>query len=120
VGRHWAAITLAWNKKEEELTEAEKTEIKKLNAAKNGATQYSKASTAKSVASDMENLLTAMAEGSEVAVNDLVDIWETLTGNTATDDNRRVMEQAIAGGWQSVAAYLQSVIASSGYSEELA
>lgn len=120
VGRHWAAITLAWNKKEEELTEAKKTEIKKLNAAKNGATQYSKASTAKSVASDMENLLTAMAEGSEVAVNDLVDIWETLTGNTATDDNRRVMEQAIAGGWQSVAAYLQSVIASSGYSEELA
>lgn len=120
VGQHWAAITLAWNKKEEELTEAKKTEIKKLNAAKNGATQYSKASTAKSVASDMENLLTAMAEGSEVAVNDLVDIWETLTGNTATDDNRRVMEQAIAGGWQSVAAYLQSVIASSGYSEELA
>lgn len=120
VGQHWAAITLAWNKKEEELTEVKKTEIKKLNAAKNGATQYSKASTAKSVASDMENLLTAMAEGSEVAVNDLVDIWETLTGNTATDNNRRVMEQAIAGGWQSVAAYLQSVIASSGYSEELA
>lgn len=120
VGQHWAAITLAWNKKEEELTEAEKTEIKKLNATKNGATQYSKASTAKSVASDMENLLTAMAEGSEVAINDLVDIWETLTGNTATDDDRRIMEQAIAGGWQSVAAYLQSVIASSGYSEELA
>lgn len=120
VGQHWAAITLAWNKKEEELTEVKKTEIKKLNAVKNGATQYSKASTAKSVASDMENLLTAMAEGSEVAVNDLVDIWETLTGNTATDNNRRVMEQAIAGGWQSVAAYLQSVIASSGYSEELA
>ena len=120
VGQHWAAITLAWNKKEEELTEAEKTEIKKLNAAKKGATQYSKASTAKSVASDMENLLTAMAEGSKVAVNDLVDIWETLTGNTATDDDRRVMEQAMAGGWQSVAAYLQSVIASSGYSEELA
>lgn len=120
VGQHWAAITLAWNKKEEELTEAEKTEIKKLNAAKKGATQYSKASTAKSVASDMENLLTAMAEGSEVAVNDLVDIWETLTGNTATDDDRRIMEQAMAGGWQSVAAYLQSVIASSGYSEELA
>lgn len=120
VGQHWAAITLAWNKKEEELTEVKKTEIKKLNAAKNGATQYSKASTAKSVASDMENLLTAMAEGSEVAVNDLVDIWETLTGNTATDNNRRVMEQAIAGGWQSVAAYLQFVIASSGYSEELA
>lgn len=120
VGQHWAAITLAWNKKEEELTEAEKTEIKKLNAAKKGATQYSKASTAKSVASDMENLLSAMAEGSKVAVNDLVDIWETLTGNTATDDDRRVMEQAMAGGWQSVAAYLQSVIASSGYSDELA
>lgn len=120
VGQHWAAITLAWNKKEEELTEAEKTEIKKLNATKNGATQYSKASTAKSVASDMENLLTAMAEGSEVAVNDLVDIWETLTGNTATDVDRRRMEQAMASGWQSVAAYLQSVIAASGYSDELA
>ena len=120
VGQHWSAITLAWNKKEEELTEAEKTEIKKLNAAKKGAIQYSKASTAKSVASDMENLLTAMAEGSEVAVNDLVDIWETLTGNTATDDDRRIMEQAMASGWQSVAAYLQSVIAASGYSDELA
>ena len=91
-----------------------------VKAIAKGSFAYSKASTAKSVASDMENLLTAMAEGSEVAVNDLVDIWETLTGNTATDDNRRVMEQAIAGGWQSVAAYLQSVIASSGYSEELA
>ena len=120
VGQHWAAITLAWNKKEEELTEAEKTEIKKLNAAKKGATQYSKASTAKSVASDMKNLLIAMAEGSKVAVNDLVDIWETLTGNTATDDDRRIMEQAMASGWQSVAAYLQSVIAASGYSDELA
>lgn len=91
-----------------------------VKAIAKGSFAYSKASTAKSVASDMENLLTAMAEGSEVAVNDLVDIWETLTGNTATDGNRRVMEQAIAGGWQSVAAYLQSVIASSGYSEELA
>lgn len=91
-----------------------------VKAIAKGSFAYSKASTAKSVASDMENLLTAMAEGSEVAVNDLVDIWETLTGNTATDDNRRVMEQAIASGWQSVAAYLQSVIASSGYSEELA
>ena len=120
VGQHWAAITLAWNKKEEELTEAEKTEIKKLNATKKGATQYSKASTAKSVASDMENLLTAMAEGSKVAINDLVDIWETLTGNTATDDDRRVMEQAMASGWQSVAAYLQTVITNAGYSNELA
>lgn len=120
VDQHWEAIKLAWNKKEEELTEAEKTEIKKLNAAKNGATQYSKASTAKSVASNMKTLLTTMAEGSEVAINDLVDIWETLTGNTATDADRQLMEQAIAGGWQSVAAYLQSVIASSGYSDELA
>ena len=68
----------------------------------------------------MKNLLIAMAEGSKVAVNDLVDIWETLTGNTATDDDRRIMEQAMASGWQSVAAYLQSVIAASGYSDELA
>ena len=120
VGQHWAAITLAWNKKEEELTEVEKTEIKKLNAAKKGATQYSKASTAKSVASNMKTLLTAMAEGSEVAVNDLVDIWETLTDKTATDNDRQRMEQAMAGGWQSVAAYLQSVIAANGYSDELA
>lgn len=120
VGQHWATITLAWNKKEEELTEVEKTEIKKLNAAKKGATQYSKASTAKSVASNMKTLLTAMAEGSEVAVNDLVDIWETLTDKTATDNDRQRMEQAMAGGWQSVAAYLQSVIAANGYSDELA
>lgn len=120
VGQHWAAITLAWNKKEEELTEVEKTEIKKLNAAKKGATQYSKASTAKSVASNMKTLLTAMAEGSEVAVNDLVDIWETLTDKTATDDDRQRMEQAIAGGWQSVATYLQTIITEAGYSNELA
>lgn len=85
-----------------------------------GSFAYSKASTAKSVASDMENLLTAMAEGSKVAVNDLVDIWETLTGNTATDDNRRDMEQAMANGWQAVAAYLQTVITNAGYSNELA
>lgn len=91
-----------------------------VKAIAKGSFAYSKASTAKSVASDMENLLTAMAEGSEVAVNDLVDIWETLTGNTATDDDRRIMEQAMASGWQSVAAYLQSVIAASGYSDELA
>lgn len=91
-----------------------------VKAIAKGSFAYSKASTAKSVASDMENLLTAMAEGSEVAVNDLVDIWETLTGNTATDDNRRDMEQAMASGWQSVAAYLQTVITNAGYSNELA
>lgn len=91
-----------------------------VKAIAKGSFAYSKASTAKSVASDMENLLTAMAEGSKVAVNDLVDIWETLTGNTATDDNRRDMEQAMASGWQSVAAYLQTVITNAGYSNELA
>lgn len=91
-----------------------------VKAIAKGSFAYSKASTAKSVASDMENLLTAMAEGSKVAVNDLVDIWETLTGNTATDDNRRDMEQAMANGWQSVAAYLQTVITNAGYSNELA
>ena len=91
-----------------------------VKAIAKGSFAYSKASTAKSVASDMENLLTAMAEGSKVAVNDLVDIWETLTGNTATDDDRRDMEQAMASGWQSVAAYLQTVITNAGYSNELA
>lgn len=91
-----------------------------VKAIAKGSFAYSKASTAKSVASDMENLLTAMAEGSKVAVNDLVDIWETLTGNTATDDNRRDMEQAMANGWQSVAAYLQTVSTNAGYSNELA
>lgn len=91
-----------------------------VKAIAKGSFAYSKASTAKSVASDMESLLTAMAEGSEAAVNDLVDIWETLTGNTATDDNRRDMEQAMASGWQSVAAYLQTVITNAGYSNELA
>lgn len=91
-----------------------------VKAIAKGSFAYSKASTAKSVASDMENLLTAMAEGSKVAVNDLVDIWETLTGNTATNDDRQVMEQAMASGWQSVAAYLQTVITNAGYSNELA
>lgn len=91
-----------------------------VKAIAKGSFAYSKASTAKSVASDMENLLTAMAEGSEVAVNDLVDIWETLTDKTATDENRATMEQAMAGGWQSVAAYLQTVITEAGYSNELA
>lgn len=91
-----------------------------VKAIAKGSFAYSKASTAKSVASDMENLLTAMAEGSEVAVNDLVDIWETLTDKTATDENRAAIEQAMAGGWQSVAAYLQIVITNAGYSNELA
>lgn len=91
-----------------------------VKAIAKGSFAYSKASTAKSVASDMENLLTAMAEGSEVAVNDLVDIWETLTDKTATDENRAAIEQAMAGGWQSVAAYLQTVITNAGYSNELA
>lgn len=91
-----------------------------VKAIAKGSFAYSKASTAKSVASDMENLLTAMAEGSEVAVNDLVDIWEALTDKTATDENRTTMEQAMAGGWQSVAAYLQTVITEAGYSNELA
>lgn len=91
-----------------------------VKAIAKGSFAYSKASTAKSVASDMESLLTAMAEGSEVAVNDLVDIWETLTDKTATDENRAAMEQAMAGGWQSVAAYLQTVITNAGYSNELA
>lgn len=91
-----------------------------VKAIAKGSFAYSKASTAKSVASDMESLLTAMAEGSEAAVNDLVDIWETLTGNTATNDDRRIMEQAMASGWQSVAAYLQTVITNAGYSNELA
>lgn len=91
-----------------------------VKAIARGSFAYSKASTAKSVASDMESLLTAMAEGSEVAVNDLVDIWETLTDKTATDENRAAMEQAMAGGWQSVAAYLQTVITNAGYSNELA
>lgn len=91
-----------------------------VKAIAKGSFAYSKASTAKSVASNMKTLLTAMAEGSEVAVNDLVDIWETLTDKTATDNDRQRMEQAMAGGWQSVAAYLQSVIAANGYSDELA
>ena len=91
-----------------------------VKAIAKGSFAYSKASTAKSVASDMENLLTAMAEDSEVAVNDLVDIWETLTDKTATDDDRQRMEQAIAGGWQSVATYLQTIITEAGYSNELA
>lgn len=117
VGQSWDAVQLAWNQKTSLFAQ---DEIDRLNAIKNGAAQYSKASTAKSVASNMEKLLTTMAEGSEVAVNDLVDIWETLTEKTATDKDRAAMEQAMADGWQSVAAYLQSVIASSGYSEELA
>nr|DAR32494.1 MAG TPA: hypothetical protein [Bacteriophage sp.] len=117
VGQNWEAVQLAWNEKADTLS---KEELDRLNAIKSGATQYSKASTAKSVASDMENLLTAMAEGSEVAVNDLVDIWEALTDKTATDENRATMEQAMAGGWQSVAAYLQTVIIEAGYSNELA
>ena len=64
-------------------------------------------STAKS---SVEKILTALASGEEVMVNDVAEVWEQLTGKTADESVRKAIAEAMKNGWQGVSSLLQSAM----------
>ena len=64
-------------------------------------------STAKS---SVEKILTALASGEEVMVNDVAEVWEQLTGKTADESVRKAIAEAMKNGWQGVSSLLQSAV----------
>lgn len=64
-------------------------------------------STAKS---SVEKILTALASGEEVMVNDVAEVWEQLTGKTADESIRKAIAEAMKNGWQGVSSLLQSAV----------
>ena len=64
-------------------------------------------STAKS---SIEKILTALASGEEVMVNDVAEVWEQLTGKTADESVRKAIAEAMKNGWQGVSSLLQSAV----------
>ena len=64
-------------------------------------------STAKS---SVEKILTALASGEEVMVNDVAEVWEQLTGKTADESVRKAIVEAMKNGWQGVSSLLQSAV----------
>ena len=64
-------------------------------------------STAKS---SVEKILTALASGEEVMVNDVAEVWEQLTGKTADESVRKDIAEAMKNGWKGVSSLLQSAV----------
>lgn len=64
-------------------------------------------STAKS---SVEKILTALASGEEVMVNDVAEVWEQLTGKTADESVRKAIAEAMKNGWQGISSLLQSAV----------
>ena len=74
-------------------------------------------STAKS---SIEKILTALASGEEVMVNDVAEVWEQLTGKTADESVRKAIAEAMKNGWQGVSSLLQSAVDQSNVAPEFA
>lgn len=74
-------------------------------------------STAKS---SVEKILTALASGEEVMVNDVAEVWEQLTGKTADESVRKAIAEAMKNGWRGVAGLLQSAVDQSNVAPEFA
>lgn len=74
-------------------------------------------STAKS---SVEKILTAMASGEEVLVNDVAEVWEQLTGKTADESVRKAIADAMKNGWRGVAGLLQSAVDQSNVAPDFA
>lgn len=74
-------------------------------------------STAKS---SVEKILTAMASGEEVMVNDVAEVWEQLTGKTADESVRDAIADAMKNGWRGVSALLQSAVDQSNIAPDFA
>ncbi len=74
-------------------------------------------STAKS---SVEKILTALASGEEVLVNDVAEVWEQLTGTTADEGIRKTIADAMKNGWQGIAGLLQSAVDQSNVAPDFA
>ncbi len=73
-----------------------------------------------SIKDSLEKTLTTLASGGEVLVNDLVSLWESITGKTADMQTRAELENAMSQGWQALASYLQNAIATSNIAGDFA
>lgn len=74
-------------------------------------------STAKS---SIEKILTALASGEEVMVNDVAEVWEQLTGKTADESVRKAIAEAMKNGWRGVSSLLQSAVDQSNIAPDFA
>lgn len=75
---------------------------------------------ASSIKDSMEKVLTSLAQGEEVLVNDVVSIWESITSKQASSAEREAIEKAMSQGWQAVADLLRNAIATSGLAADFA
>lgn len=75
---------------------------------------------ASSIKDSMEKVLTSLAQGEEVLVNDVVSVWESITNKRAGAAEREVIEKAMSQGWQAVADLLRNAIATSGLAADFA
>lgn len=73
-----------------------------------------------SIKDSLEKTLTTLASGGEVLVNDLVSLWESITGKTVDMQTRNELEKAMSQGWQALASYLQNAIATSNIAGDFA
>lgn len=73
-----------------------------------------------SIKSSMEKVLTSMAKGEDVLVNDVVEVWESITNKQAGAADRAAIEKAMEQGWQGVAALLQSAVNQSNIAPDFA
>jgi len=75
---------------------------------------------ASSIKDSMEKVLTSLAQGEEVLVNDVVSVWESITNKQAGAAEREAIEKAMSQGWQAVADLLRNAIATSGLAADFA
>ncbi len=75
---------------------------------------------ASSIKDSMEKVLTSLAQGEEVLVNDVVSVWESITNKRAGAAEREVIEKAMSQGWQAIADLLRNAIATSGLAADFA
>lgn len=75
---------------------------------------------ASSVKDSMEKVLTSLAQGEEILVNDVVSVWESITNKQAGAAEREAIEKAMSQGWQAVADLLRNAISTSGLAADFA